>query len=60
MDKSKDMSSLFAQAESTIPDEIKCDDQIFDVNFYPRLMGNDSNVVAVGLINGAVDLWKCK
>jgi len=52
-------SFLFAQAESTVPDEIRCDDQIFDINFYPRMMGNDSNVVAVGLINGAVDLWKC-
>ena len=35
-----------------VPDEITCDDQVFDISFHSR-----ANVVAVGLIDGSVDIW---
>lgn len=35
-----------------VPDEITCDDQVFDIDFHSR-----ANVVAVGLIDGSVDIW---
>ena len=41
-----------------VPDEITCGDQIFDIDFYPMPVGEKT--LAVGLINGHVELWRCK
>lgn len=41
-----------------VPDEITCGDQIFDIDFYPKPFG--PRTLAVGLINGQVELWRCR
>jgi WD40 repeat protein len=35
-----------------VPEEITCSDQVFDICFHTK-----ANVVAVGLIDGSVDIW---
>ena len=36
-----------------IPEEISCDDQIFDISFHPQ-----TDILSAGLINGSIDIWK--
>ena len=36
-------------------DDLTCSEQVFDVSFHPSERG----VMAVGLIDGKVDLWTC-
>lgn len=37
----------------SVPEEIICSDQVFDVSFHPK-----TNILAAGLIDGSVDVWK--
>lgn len=39
--------------ENNVPDEIKCNEHIFDIAFHPS-----TNCIAVGMIDGAVSLYK--
>ena len=39
--------------EAPVPEEIDCNEQIFDLSFHPY-----SNFLACGLIDGVVELWK--
>lgn len=35
-----------------VPEEIHCTEQIFDISFHPK-----RNILAAGLIDGAIDIW---
>jgi WD40 repeat protein len=39
--------------DKPVPEEITCGEQIFDIAFHPT-----SNVLAAGLIDGAVEIWR--
>ena len=41
------------EGERNVPDEISCQEQIFDV-----AMHKSSNTLAAGLINGIVEVWR--
>ena len=42
------------------PDDVTCADQIFDLDFFPKPFDYGSYTLAVGLITGEVDLWRCR
>lgn len=41
------------EGEIAVPDEIECTEQVFDIAFHTQ-----SNVLAAGLIDGTVEIWR--